>query len=85
MDAAALHVFDPDKPIVLETDASEYATGALLEQDGVPGAFESPKTRPREQFLPPCESVLPAIVHALTKWKQLIGNRPVTVETDRAA
>ena len=84
INAAALHIFDPEKPIVLKTDASKHAIGAVLEQDGVPVAFESKKMGPREQFLPAYESELLAIVYALTKWKQVIGTRPVTVETDHA-
>lgn len=77
-------LFDPDKDIVIKTDASKYAVGAVLEQDGQPIAFESRELGPREQLLPAYEAELLAIVHALMKWKHFIGNRKVTVETEHA-
>ncbi|PHJ21491.1 retrotransposon ty3-gypsy subclass, partial [Cystoisospora suis] len=80
--ATAVQIFDPDRPIVIETDASKHAIGAVMEQDGVPVAFESRKTGEREKLMPAYESELRAIVHALTKWKQFIGSKPVTIETD---
>lgn len=53
-------------------------------EEGVPVEFGSRKMSPRKQYLLAYESKLLAIVHALTKWKQLIGNRPVTVENGHA-
>ncbi|PHJ18528.1 disease resistance protein, partial [Cystoisospora suis] len=64
-----------ENPILFKTNASKHAIGAVIEQDGVPVAFESRKMGPREQFLPAYESELLAIVYALTKWKQFIGTR----------
>ncbi|PHJ16379.1 retrotransposon ty3-gypsy subclass, partial [Cystoisospora suis] len=72
-------LFDPDKDFVIKTDASKYAVGAVLEQDGQIIAFESRKLGPREQRLPAYEAALLAIVHALMKWKHFIGDRKVTV------
>ncbi|PHJ16338.1 retrotransposon ty3-gypsy subclass [Cystoisospora suis] len=77
-------LFDPDKDIVIKTDASEYAVGAVLEHDGQRNAFEPPKLGPREQGLPAYDAELLAVVHALMKWKHFIGDRKVTVETDHA-
>ncbi|PHJ24296.1 retrotransposon ty3-gypsy subclass, partial [Cystoisospora suis] len=81
-----LKIYDPDKQLTIETDASKYAIGAVLEQDGPPIAFESKKLGKREQFIPAYESeLLPlAIVYALMKWKQLIGTKKVRIETDHA-
>ncbi|PHJ15096.1 retrovirus-related pol polyprotein from transposon, partial [Cystoisospora suis] len=82
--ATNLHIFDPERPIVIKTDASKHAIGAVLEQAGQPVAFESRKLSARDQFLPAYESELLAIVYALTKRKSFIGTKPVTVQTDHA-
>ncbi|PHJ21918.1 retrotransposon ty3-gypsy subclass, partial [Cystoisospora suis] len=79
-----LQIYHPDKPLVIKTDASKYALGAVLEQEGKPIAFESRKTNMRERTMPAYESELRAIVHALTRWRQFIGSKTVTVETDHA-
>ena len=34
-----LNFFDPDKPIVIQTDASKFSLGAVLLQNGVPVMF----------------------------------------------
>ncbi|PHJ21784.1 os07g0510800 related [Cystoisospora suis] len=75
-------LFDPDKDIVIKSDASKYAVEAVLEQDGQPIAFEPRKLGPRQQGLPAYKAELVAIVHALMKWKHFIGDREVSVETD---
>ena len=41
--APVLALPDPSRPYILETDASDYALGAALFQDGNPVAFESKK------------------------------------------
>ncbi|PHJ18926.1 retrotransposon ty3-gypsy subclass [Cystoisospora suis] len=79
-----LKIYDPDKELTIKTDASKYATGAVLEQEGQPIAFESKKLGVREQFIPAYESELLSIVYALMKWKQLMGTKKVRVKTDHA-
>ncbi|PHJ18639.1 tf1 related [Cystoisospora suis] len=79
INATLTHIFNPNLPLVLKTDASKYAVGAVLEQDGKPIAFESRKKRGREIYYPAYESELLAIVYALTKWKHFIGTRLVTI------
>lgn len=81
---ASVQICDPDKRVVVKADASKYATGAVLEQERRPIAFGSKKTAEREQQVPAYESELRAIVHALSKWRQFIGARTVTNETNRA-
>ncbi|PHJ19682.1 retrotransposon nucleocapsid protein [Cystoisospora suis] len=84
MDATNVHIFDPEEPITINTEASKHAVGAVLGQNGYPIAFESKKMGTRDKFLPAYESELLAIVYALTKWKSFIGSKLVTVETDHA-
>ncbi|PHJ20130.1 retrotransposon ty3-gypsy subclass, partial [Cystoisospora suis] len=45
------NIFNPDLPLVIKTDASKYAVGAVLEQDGKPIAFESRKKLGHEHFI----------------------------------
>ena len=88
LSAVGLHLVDPDRGFVLQTDASDYAIGAVLEQvldDGrhVPVAFWSRvlaegqrgtwTLREKEAY---------AIVMALRKWAGYIALHPVTVCTD---
>ena len=83
-----LFLVDPDKGLVLRTDASDYAVGAVLEQvrdngSHVPMAFWSRilaegqrrtwTARKKETY---------AIVCALRKWSGHIGLQPVVVCTD---
>lgn len=77
-------IFDPDLPVVIENDASKYAVGAVLEQNGHPTPFESRKKSGREIYYPAHESELLAIVYASTEWKHFIGTRLVTIKTDHA-
>ena len=75
-----------DKPFVLETDASRYAIGAVLQQeiDGklVPIAFCSRKLSKAQRNWAPREQETYAIVMALRKWAGWIGYQPVVVRTD---
>lgn len=65
---------DPSKPFVVETDASDFAVGAVLLQvgdDGLehPVAFESAKLNPAQQNYPAQEKELLGILHAYRKWR----------------
>lgn len=55
-DAAMTKIVDSDLPIVVKTDASKYAVGAVLEPGVHRSAFESRKKSEREQFHPAHES-----------------------------
>ena len=89
--AKGLSIFylQPDKPFVLETDASRYAIGAVLkqEQNGelVPVAFMSRKLAKPQRNWTPREQETYAIVMALRKWAGWIGFQPVVVKTDHKA
>jgi hypothetical protein len=79
---------DPNVPYVVNTDASGFAIGAVLQQDQGRGlqpiAFLSKKMLDAETRYPVHEQELLAIIHALTAWRHyLLGSRfKVIVRTD---
>ena len=85
---ASLHkIFDTNKPIVIETDASDYAIGACLtqEHDGKkhPIAYYSRQMSPAEQNYDIHDKELLAIVAALRHWRVYCeGATGITVLSD---
>ena len=78
---------NPDVPYVIETDASDYAVGAVLLQQGDDGqmhplAFESKKLSAAERNYPAQERELLSILHALRTWRCFIDGRHYTVFSD---
>ena len=71
--APSLVLPDPSKPFHVETDASDYALGVVIYQDGKPLAFESKKLdSARYRY----KNKLFAVIHALKSWHHyLYGNR----------
>ena len=70
---------DPSKPFVLETDASHFAVGAVLLQEGPDGvehpvAFFSRKMLPAETNYPVHNKEMLAIVSALKEWQHHLQN-----------
>ncbi|MCO5566889.1 hypothetical protein L7F22_020572 [Adiantum nelumboides] len=80
--APMLHIVDPSKPFVVETDASDYALGAALYQDGRPVAFESKKLSDAEMRYPTYEKELYAVIHALKKWRHYLYGSKFIAWTD---
>jgi hypothetical protein len=86
--AEGLEVFrlEPDQPFVLKTDASDFAIGAVLEQERegkwVPVAFYSRKLSKHQLNWTAREKETYAIVAALRKWAGWIGFQPLVVKTD---
>ena len=78
-----------DQPFVLETDASQYAVGAVLKQriEGQwrPVSFFSRKLTTSQRKWTPREQETYAIVSALRKWAGWIGFQPVLILTDHKA
>ena len=86
--AESLELFqlEPDQPFVMHTDASDWAVGAVLQQERegrlVPVAFFSRKLAGSQRNWTPREKETYAVVVALRKWAGWIGFQPVVVKTD---
>lgn len=84
--APVLALPDMSKDFVLETDASDYAIGAILEQDqgfGLqPVAYYSRKLRDAELNYPTHDRELLAIFLAVKKWRPYIDGKRTRVLTD---
>jgi hypothetical protein len=82
-----LMVPNPRKPFTLETDASDFAVGAVLSQRDEQGnlrpiAFHSRKLNPAEINYDTREKELLAILDTLKKYRHLLIGPKVTVFTD---
>jgi len=87
--APVLLMPDTTKPFFLETDASAYATGAVLMQKDDNGnlhpcGFLSKTLNPTEQNYPIYDRELYALIRALKEWRIYLesANNTVTVYTD---
>jgi hypothetical protein len=86
--APVLHQPDPTKPYTIETDASDFAIGYALMQQGDDGlmhpvAFDGRKLRGAELNYPTHEKELLAIKEALVKFKHYVeNNHRTTILTD---
>ena len=82
--APVLHQSDPTKLYMIETDASDFALGYTLMQQGddelmYPVAFDGQKMHGAELKYPTHEKELLAIKEAIEKWKHYIENGHKTV------
>ena len=84
-----LRHYDPARPCIIETDASDYALGAVCSQDdseGVPHpvAFFSRKLLPAEQNYQIYDKELLAIIAAFKHWRPYLefSREPTIVMTD---
>lgn len=88
-DAPVLPSFDPALPTQIAVDASEFAIGAVLQQETPSGlkpvAFESRKLTPAERNYPVHEKENLAMVHALKLWRHYLIGRHFTILTDNHA
>lgn len=77
---------DSNLPFVVHTDASGFATGAVLQQDQGKGlqpiAFMSKKMIDAETRYPVHEQELLAIINSLSNWRHYLSGRKFTVKTD---
>ena len=74
---------DETLPFTLETDASDFAIGATLNQDGRPVAFFSRTLNSSEKHHAAVEKEAYAIVEALKRWRHFLVGRRFTLITDQ--
>ncbi|GKF05975.1 reverse transcriptase, partial [Tanacetum coccineum] len=85
MEEPVLRLLDVTMPFELHTDASDFAIGGVLMQDGHPIAFESRKLNETERKYTVQEKEMTAVVHCLRIWRHyLLGSRFV-IKTDNIA
>lgn len=77
-----LAYYNPQKELVLETDASGIGLGATIKQDGRPIAFASKALSDTEKRYATIEKECLAVVFGCKKFHHYIYARPVTVHTD---
>jgi len=80
--APVLQIFDPEKETEIVTDASGFALGAVLLQDGLPVAYESRKMNKHELNYSVSDKELLAVKHALVTWRHYLLHKQFTVITD---
>lgn len=83
IEGAALHYVDENVPFVVETDASNHAIAATLNQSGRPVAFFSRTLNDCEKKHSAIEKEAYAIVEALRKWKHYLLGRHFQIITDQ--
>lgn len=78
-----LKYFNPNKQIIIQTDASTVGLGAALMQEGLPVLFASRSLTKCEQNYAPLELECLAIVFAMNKFDQYVFGHPeVIIHTD---
>ena len=82
MNAVQAHV-DDTLPFTVETDASDFAIAATLNQDGRPVAFFSRTLSSSEKNHCSIEKEAYAIVEAVRYWRHYLLRRPFTLITDQ--
>jgi len=73
---------DFNKDFEIHFDASDFAIGGVLVQDGRPVAFESKKLSETERRWPTHEKEMWAVIHCFKTWGHYIGSKDVVVWTD---
>ncbi|XP_038055804.1 uncharacterized protein K02A2.6-like [Patiria miniata] len=81
-EAPVLTYFNPEKELVIHTDASDRGIGAALLQNGKPLAYASRALSDTETRYAVIEKEMLAVVFALEKWHQYTFGRHVTVYSD---
>ena len=77
-----LRLYDMDKPLKIQADASSTGLGACLMQEGRPIAYASRSLTPTEQRWFQIEKELLAIVFAAERFNQYIYGKEIEVESD---
>lgn len=77
-----LRYYDVNQPVVLEVDASSYAVGAALMQNGKPVCFASQALSPSQQNYHQIEREALAVVYGCKRFHAYVYGADLTVETD---
>ena len=77
-----LKYYEPDKPLVLQCDASEKGLGASVLQDGKPVTYASRALTTTETYYAQIEKELLAIVFGVERFHQYTYGRRVAVDSD---
>lgn len=81
--APVLQYYNMDKPIVIQTDASSYALGCVLLQEGHPIIYASKTLTETQKNYAQIEKEMLAVLFACRRFDQYIcGKADVTIETD---
>ena len=80
---SVIYAIDDSIPFEVETDASDYAIAATLNQAGRPVAFFSRTLDPSEQNHSPVEKEAYAIVESLKGWRHFLLGRHFKLITDQ--
>jgi hypothetical protein len=80
--APMLKLPDFDKDFKIHFDASNFAIGGVLVQDGRPVAFENKKLSETERRWPTHEKEMWTVINCLKTWGHYIGSKDVVVWTD---
>jgi hypothetical protein len=73
---------DFDKDFEIHSDASDFAIGGVIVQDGRPVTFESKKLNETERRWPTHEKEMWAVIYCLKTWGHYLGSKDVVVWTD---
>ena len=77
-----LQFYDPNKPVLISTDASKDGIGAVLIQNNLPCIYASKALTDCQKRYAQIEKELYAIVFACEHFHQYIYGKTVTIETD---
>ncbi|KRZ44323.1 Retrovirus-related Pol polyprotein from transposon 17.6 [Trichinella pseudospiralis] len=80
---SAVRAVDENLPFELETDASDVAIAAVLNQLGRPVAFFSRTLQGPEKRYAAIEKEAQAIIEAIRHWKHYLTRRHFTIKTDQ--
>ena len=80
---SVLKAVDETVLFIIETDASEDALSAVLQQDGRPIAFWSQTLAPNEKRYASVEKEAASIVESVRKWSHFLLPRKFTIITDQ--